>query len=110
MNYPKPILNIDEQIEHLENKGVKFSIMDKNQEFLANNNNYFKLTAYRKVFKKHPDGLFVDKYVDLDFAMLKDLSIIDMRLRYALLHMALDIEHFAKVKIMSTLEKNNDDG
>ena len=98
----KPILNSQEQIDHLINKGVVFDLISTEEAklYLDKNNNYFKLRAYRKNFPKHPDGSNKDKYINLDFAMLKDLAIIDMRLRYVLLHMALDIEHFSKVKLL----------
>ena len=94
----KPILDTDGQIAHLQAKGVKFEKMsvEDAKQYLTKNNNYFKLRAYRKNFPKHPGGDFEGQYIDLDFAMLKDLAIIDMRLRYVLIHLALDIEHFAK--------------
>lgn len=108
----KPKLNVNEQIDHLVKKGVKFDIISKENavKYLSENNNYFKLTAYRKTFLKHPGGISAGMYIDLDFEMLKDLSIIDMRLRYALLHMALDVEHFAKVRLLKLIENSIEDG
>jgi hypothetical protein len=52
----KPILGTDGQIRHLQSKGVKFNIMtvEEATEYLNKNNNYFKLTAYRKNFPKTP--------------------------------------------------------
>ncbi|MEF9877785.1 MAG: Abi family protein, partial [Gordonibacter sp.] len=70
-------------------------------EYLATKNFYFKVTAYRKLFEKHADGELDGKYIDLDFAQLVELASLDQRLREALLPMTLDVEHFAKVKIMS---------
>jgi abortive infection bacteriophage resistance protein len=51
LNVIKPKLSLDGQIEHLKEKGVLFNIMDETvaKEYLAQNNNYFKLTAYRKI-------------------------------------------------------------
>ncbi len=49
-NVTKPRLSLEGQVEHLKQKGVLFNIMDEEaaKEYLARNNNYFKLTAYRK--------------------------------------------------------------
>lgn len=111
-NREKPILDTDGQIEHLKSKGIKFEIMsiEEAKNYLNNNNNYFKLRAYRKNFPKHPDGEQKGQYINLDFAMLKDLAIIDMRLRYTIIHMALDIEHFAKVHLLEAIQKSDEDG
>lgn len=108
----KPILDTDGQIAHLQSKGVKFEKMSVEDAklYLTKNNNYFKLRAYRKNFPKHPGGDFEGQYIDLDFAMLKDLAIIDMRLRYVLIHLALDIEHFSKVKLLKAIESSDNDG
>jgi len=108
----KPQLNPAEQVEHLRKKGVKFNCLSEAEaiEYLSKNNNYFKLRAYRKSFPKYVGGEKDGSYIDLDFAMLKDLAIIDMRLRYALLSMSLDIEHFEKVKLLKYISESTDDG
>lgn len=108
----KPKLSVEEQVAHLRQKGVKFEIISEEGalEYLSKNNNYFKLTAYRKTFLKHNGGKDDGKYINLEFAYLKDLAIIDMRLRYALLHLALDIEHYAKVRLIQLIENRDEDG
>ena len=108
----KPMLSIEGQILHLASKGVRFELMSQEEatKYLRDNNNYFKLRAYRKNFPQHPDGQNAGKYINLDFAELRDLSIIDMRMRYAFLEMALDIEHFAKVHLLHKIECSSDDG
>ncbi len=112
MSELKPMLDIEGQIKHLQDNGVKFEFIkvEEAKAYLENNNNYFKLTAYRKNFAKHLSGDKIGKYIDLDFAALKDLSIIDMRLRYFFIHMALDIEHSAKVKLIKEIESSNFNG
>ncbi len=108
----KPMLNAEELIKHLESKGVKFeltSIQDA-RKYLEENNNYFKLVSYRKNFSKYEQGNNKGKYINLDFKMLEDLSIIDMRLRKTMLSIVLDLEHYAKVKLLSEVEKNTKDG
>lgn len=108
----KQMLKIEEQLDHLKNKGIKFesTSVEEAKEYLQKNNNFYKLMAYRKNFAKHPDGEDKGKYIDLNFFQLKDLSIIDMRLRYLFLHLALDIEHYAKMKLISRVENSNNDG
>lgn len=109
---PRPMLSTDEQIDHLISKGVRFKriSLDEARKYLRENNNYFKLRAYRKNFDKHPGGENEGKYINLDFAMLKDLAIIDMRMRYIFLQMVLDVEHFAKVKLLNLINQHNEDG
>ena len=108
----KPLLNSTQQIEHLKSKGVQFEIMSEAdaEAYLRENNNYFKLRAYRKNFNKYTTGEKVGQYIGLDFAMLKDLAIIDMRLRYTVIQLALDIEHFIKVKLLRITEQQGEDG
>ncbi len=108
----KPMLDVKGQIAHMQSKGIKFEriSLEEAEEYLKQNNNYFKLRAYRKNFPKHPGGDNGGKYIDLDFAMLKDLSIIDMRMRYVFLQMCLDIEHYTKVALLHAVENSSDDG
>jgi abortive infection bacteriophage resistance protein len=112
LNDAKPKLSFDGQIEHLKEKGVLFNIMDETaaKEYLAQNNNYFKLTAYRKNYDKHPDGENKGKYIKLEFAYLVDLAIIDMDIRYRIVHMALDIEHHTKLQLLRKIDEKNEDG
>ena len=48
----KPMLNLNEQINHLKNKGIKFELISEvdAKNYLKENSNYFKLTSYRKKF------------------------------------------------------------
>lgn len=110
-NEKKPKLSAAEQIIHLKSKGVKFELISEQdaEKYLMTNNNYFKIRSYRKSFEKHKTGDQAGKYIDLDFAHLKDLAIIDMRLRYTLLLFALDIEHFEKVKLLKIISESRDD-
>ena len=112
MNITKPKLSLDGQIEHLKENGVRFNIMNETEakEYLAQNNNYFKLTAYRKNYAKHPAGENKDKYINLEFAYLVDIAVIDMQLRYRIVHMALDIEHHTKLQLLRKMDEHNEDG
>lgn len=108
----KPFLTAEQQVNHLESKGVQFNIYDKNQavDYLKQHTNYFKLRAFRTAFPKYEAGIHQGKYLDLDFAYLCDLAIIDMRLRYVLIQIALDIEHFTKVLLLRKSELAKEDG
>lgn len=108
----KPMLNVEELVKHLQEKGVKFELtpVEEAQKYLEENNNYFKLVSYRKNFPKYEKGKNVGRYIDLDFKMLEDLSIIDMRLRKTMLNIVLDLEHYAKVKLLSKIENTTKDG
>ncbi len=112
MKDKKPKLTVEEQVEHLKSKGISFNIVTEEQakNYLSDNNNYFKLTAYRKNFSKHPDGEAVGQYINLEFAYLQDLAIIDMRLRYLLVHISLDVEHFTRIELIKRVEQSEEDG
>ncbi|MDO5327127.1 MAG: Abi family protein [Clostridia bacterium] len=100
-------LSIQGQIEHMKSQGIAFSVFPEERaiQYLEENNNYFKLRAYRKNYEKNGEG----KYIGLDFAYLRDMAIIDMRLRYELLEMCLDIEHKARVELIKAVVDTPDE-
>ena len=102
MENDKPRLSLDEQIQHLKGKGILFNIIDEGsaKQYLKYNNNYYKLTSFRKNYDRHPGGENKGKYIRLEFTYLVDMSIIDMRLRYRIVEMALDIEHHMKLQLL----------
>lgn len=113
MRAMKPMLTVEEQIEHLKSKGVAFDLCSEEEarQTLSNKTYYFKLAAYRVLFDKRVGGERDGEYVGLDFGHLRDLAAIDHMLRYTLLPMTLDVEHFAKVKLIrETTERENEDG
>lgn len=103
----KEKLSIDEQISYLKIKGISFNkTIEEQAEFaLSSSSYYYKLTSYRKNFER-VDG----KYKDLDFAILNDLSIIDMHLRYFLIKLSLDIEHSLKTLLINHITQSDEDG
>jgi len=103
----KEKLTIDEQIAHMKEKGIQFAIASEEQakEFLLKNNYYFKLKAYAKNYEKYHHGENQGKYINLDFAHLQELSIIDMHFRYFILETCLSLEHSLKVKLLNDCSK-----
>ena len=70
----------DELISHMKIKGIKFDIVKEEAKiFLQNNNYYMKLASYRANYDKRKSN---GEYINLDFAYLRELSTIDMHLRY----------------------------
>lgn len=108
----RPMMKVSEMVPYLKSKNIKFEKCSEAQaeEYLKENNNYFNVTAYRNNFAKYPCGKFKGKYIDLDFAYLKDMSIIDYRTRLVLVKMIIDIEHYLKVRILNTIESIEEDG
>ena len=67
----EPKLESKGLVKKLKDKGVKFELMPETDamKFLEMNNNYFKLTSYRKNFHKNIiEGKSV--YSNLDFCIL----------------------------------------
>ena len=109
----KKLLSIDELIEHMKNKGITFNETSESDAklFLQKNNYYMKLAAYRSNYEKCSTGKRDGKYKKLDFGYLKELSTIDMYLRYIIMDMCLDIEHVIKVKLIDDITNNpSEDG
>lgn len=110
----RPMLKISEMIAYLKTKNIKFELISEEdaEKYLRDNNNYYNITSYKNNFEKYMiDGIFVNKYVDLDFAYLKDLAIIDHRVRLLFFKMIIDIEHYLKVRILNLVENiDNEDG
>ena len=112
MSKNKPLLSAEEQIEHMKSKGIEFSLFDEAQalQYLQFNCYFYKIYAYRKNYPKYQAGPNEGLYIGLDFAYLVDLAEIDMKLRQLLLIMTLDVEHYAKLKLLRYAEENNEDG
>ena len=107
----KELLSVNQLIEHMKQKGIKFNAMseDEAREFLVHNNYYMKLASYRCNYEKCLSGSREGQYKNLDFAYLKELSTLDMYLRYIIIEMCLDIEHSIKVKLLEKVTNNSDE-
>ena len=91
-------------------KGIRFEYISENEAeiYLADINNYLRTAAYRKNYQKYEHGVDKGKYIDLDFAYLKELSTIDMHLRFLTYKMCIDVEHALKVKLLKDIELDKD--
>lgn len=104
------LFSYEDMIKNLEEKGILFNIINKTdaKRILIERNYYYKLTAYKKNFDKN---YTTGKYSNLEFAYLVDLASIDMRLRYYILEISLDVEHSIKTVLLDLITKNpNEDG
>lgn len=110
--HTRPMLSVGQQIERLKAKGVTFDLCDEARaaDILAKKNNYLRITSYRKLYERQEEGPNVGDYVNLDFGDLVAISSLDRRLREAFLAMSIDIEHFAKMKVLSNVEQRGEDG
>lgn len=71
----KEMLNTDELIQHMKDRGVRFDIIKEEEakDFLTNNNYYMKLAAYRTNYQKRTEGKNAGKYINLEFVYLQEL-------------------------------------
>ncbi|MBC8611744.1 Abi family protein [Massilimaliae timonensis] len=101
-----PKLTIIQQVEHMKKQGILFDIVSEEEaiSFLENNNYYFKIKAYKKAYYKDKN---IGKYIDLDFAYLKELSTVDALFRKIIVKITLDIEHFLKVRLLTDCLNNS---
>lgn len=113
MQQRKDKLIIEEQIRHMESKGIKFDIIKKDQArlFLSDHTYYFKIKAFSKNYDKFTNAKNKGKYINLEFAYLQELSVLDMHFRKLILSMTLDIEHALKTNLNKNVCLNeNEDG
>lgn len=104
----KKKLTIEEQIEDFKEKNVKFELYSEEdaKKFLKYNNYYFKLKSYAHNYCKYSKVEWNHKYINLDFAYLVELSVLDMHFRRLIVGMCLDIEHMLKTRLMNDITFN----
>jgi len=108
----KPSRSPEELIAKLKADGVRFELCGEEDaaDYLRHANNYLRTASYRRLFPRQTEGEHAGKYVDLDFAYLRDLSSIDRQLREVLRDITIDIEHFAHMRIQKCAELEGEDG
>ena len=54
----KPLLTVEQQIEHLKSKGVTFKLCSEKDaaQYLSERTYFFKIAAYRTLFEKRVGG------------------------------------------------------
>lgn len=92
-----------------DEKGITFNYISEDDavEFLTNHNNYLRTACYRIAYSKYQAGSDKGKYINLDFAYLKELSVIDMHYRFIVKKMCSDIEHSLCMMLLKQID--NDD-
>ena len=106
----KKKLTIEEQVTYMrDDSGIKFNIMSEEdaRTFLRDNTYYFKIKSYAKNYEKYIESEDVNKYINLEFAYLVEISKIDMYFRRIILKMSLDIEHFLKAQLLRDFQNND---
>ncbi|MCD8316247.1 MAG: Abi family protein [Eggerthellaceae bacterium] len=108
----KPLLTPDELIKLLKSKGITFRQCNEYEasHTLSNRDSFLHIAEYRKLFPKHLSGVNKGKYIDLDFADLLDLDLLDNDLRRTFLSITNDIERIAKIDLLNRIEMQKEDG
>ncbi|MBR4543215.1 MAG: Abi family protein [Lachnospiraceae bacterium] len=105
----KPKLTPKKIVEKMrDEKGITFNHISEDDavEFLTNHNNYLRTACYRVVYSKYQAGPNKGKYINLDFAYLKELSIIDMHYRFTIKKMCSDIEHSLCMMLLKQIDED----
>ena len=108
-----PKLTPSQIIDYCKNTlGLTFNLMDEKKAatFLAKQNYFFRLEQYLGILPDK-DRTKSGKYTGLDFGHLVEMSTIDMYLRKKLFKLAIDLEHYLKMKLVGDCQNNSfDDG
>lgn len=102
-------MTIEEQIQQLKSQGIRFSIASEQEaaDFIYNHSYYFRIKFYGENYDKYQLGSKkAGQYVDVDFAYLKELALLDLYLRRVLFPLIMDVEHYTKVRLLQELGKN----
>ncbi len=111
VNTLEKMLSIPEMIQRLVEENVMFKICSKEKaiKYLLSNNFYYKIISFKSNFEVYQYGELIGKYIDLDFAYLIDLAIIDYRVRLLFLKITTNIEHYLQLRILNTIESIEDE-
>ena len=62
----KPMLRVDQLVEHMKSKNIKFGYISEEaaEKYLKNNNNYYNLSSYKNIFERFIGGPNDRKFID----------------------------------------------
>lgn len=108
----RPFLTSQQLVERLKAQGVTFRLCSETEatRYLDNENNYLRTASYRKLYPRQLEGGHIGDYINLDFGSLMALSSLDRQLREVFLAISVDVEHFARVKILRQALAKGEDG
>ncbi|WP_027407024.1 Abi family protein [Anaerovibrio sp. RM50] len=101
-------LNLEGQIQQMKSKNIGFNIVKEPEalEYLAKHTYYFRLKHYAENFEKIKKPGVGTRYIDLEFAHLKELSLLDLYYRRVMFNIVQDVEHYAKIQLLNALSRN----
>lgn len=101
-------LTIPQQVALMKAEGITFNIIHEAEaeRYITENTIYFNIKTFAKNYCKYTRSDKAGQYINLDFAYLKELSIIDGIFRKMVLDMCLDIEYSMKVQINRDFTSN----
>jgi len=105
----KPKLSPEQLITKMKTeKGISFNICSESDAigYLSDHNNYLRTGCYRVCFPKYQSGSNKGKYIQLDFAHLQELSVIDMHYRFLVRKMCSDIEHALCMMLLNLIDND----
>ena len=98
----KSLLTPEQLVARLKAKGVTFDRCTEAEaaDYLAHANNYLRAASYRKLYPVRAEGERAGEYIGLDFEALRRLASADRALRSALREIVIDVEHFARARLL----------
>ena len=101
-------LNLEGQIQQMKSKNIGFNIVKEPEalEYLAKHTYYFRLKHYAENFEKIKKPGVGTRYIALEFAHLKELSLLDLYYRRVMFNIVQDVEHYAKIQLLNALARN----
>ncbi len=110
--HPKPMLTVEQQIAHMKTKGITFNLVSEGEAaaHLREKCQFFRVYAYRSSSPSTSAARgTASMWVSTSETSTSSPTSTES-LRDALLPMTLDVEHFAKVRLLAAAEDRGEDG